>query len=66
MKKNNPTKTFQLCFVPVLNGKICALFLAIVAKLNNFQPLTLLNCRLPSRRAAEYSTESKLWLGLET
>lgn len=56
-QKKNPTKIFHLCFVAVLNGKICALFSAIVAKLNHFQPLTLLNLGLPPRRAAEYSME---------
>lgn len=45
-KQKKPTKIPQKSsisfFVPVLNGKICALFSAIVAKLNHFQPLTLL------------------------
>lgn len=56
-KKIISQKIFHLCFVAVLNCKICALFSAIVAKLNHFQPLTLVNRGLPPRRAAEYSTE---------
>lgn len=50
LKKNEPIKTFEPSFVPVLNGKICTLFSAVVAKSNHSQPLALLNHRLPPCR----------------
>lgn len=50
IKKKEPIKTFQPGFVPVLNGKICTLFSDVVAKSNHFQPLALLNHRLPPCR----------------
>lgn len=65
-EKNNPQKTFQPSFVPVLNGKICTLFSAVVAKLNHFQSFALLNHRLHPRRAAECDAESKTVPGPET
>ena len=50
IKTEELIKTFQPSFVPLLNGKIYTVFSDIVAKSNHFQPLALLNHRLPPRR----------------